>query len=504
MVKIFLVFLILLLLILLFLSALSLNFNFINDKVKKINSDISLKWQQTNSILFRFKKALVHHKEFISIYNELDELNHSLSKKKDFLEEINSTLQNRKKNFWNFFFYFNSYKKIQKIYKTFVQDFDKFNNLSSDLNNKWNTVEEIWSKLLAIAFTCRDYLNANKILLENSYKTIMDYVNVVCAELTEIENEKIKANFDNIEQKLHNLEQKVFNLLKITLRSKNLEWSLFENLPEICKKSKSDNLYLLNIQKTIANIQHSYSNEIDFNLETKIIDLYILLLSYFNSKVVNSKIMKFIESQLSKIKLIIHFYDEFIKFEEINDKEFLDTVEILRKILTEFENKKTRGNFENTVTYFIANLTKTQNIVNSMLKPEVQKEIVLKKSFLQTQDLYYELSIQPILRQDESLRDHFEKLNIIKNKFNIQKANINDLDEWINTISFLINRFVELTTYKNMYDELFKNRIHLYIDQETRHSNSFEKIHNIYLDKKYDLAFEKMIKFLEKREKNGI
>ncbi|TNK92762.1 hypothetical protein C4M98_05915, partial [Mycoplasmopsis pullorum] len=145
------------------------------------------------------------------------------------------------------------------------------------------------------------------------------------------------------------------------------------------------------------------------------------------------------------------------------------------KILTEFENKKTRGNFENTVTYFIANLTKTQNIVNSMLKPEVQKEIVLKKSFLQTQDLYYELSIQPILRQDESLRDHFEKLNIIKNKFNIQKANINDLDEWINTISFLINRFVELTTYKNMYDELFKNRIHLYIDQETRHSNSFEK-----------------------------
>lgn len=482
----------------------------IYEKTNSLKISVNKKAQKISNIMTRFENVRKRKNDSIISYKELSELNRNIILETDVIKDIYvkmnelysiKKLSNLVKN----------YKKIKANNEKFETLTVKFFDISKELNEKWNTIDEIWSKMYEIITNLRQYSNLNHFKLVNTFDYIIDQINVISQELNNVENRKVSADFDNLDFIINELQNKMHELIIWIDKTANFEWSLYKNLPDVLNNNKN-NIHLSNLKNDILRLQKNLKVENCDSTEKKLRQIYKLIFELYtnknNKKIIVQKIKEFIDFFKE-----IYDYIDFIKF-NLKDKEqipeLFENIKKSYEIISKSDDKNYQDLFNN-INFFLNNSSQIlilveQNINHKTLENSTKNNFI--EYFNNTQSLYYQLLTVDIL-DNETIENEINKLKEIhsvylkslENKF-IEIDEINSImDAWKSQLIYIINLYSQARWYKDTFEFIYDkiNQLkNLTINNET-----LEKAINLYNEKKYSEAFREILDIYQKKERHN-
>ncbi|MEE3928110.1 hypothetical protein V2E24_00770 [Mycoplasmopsis ciconiae] len=465
-------FLIIVFLILQIILSWKIMIKILRDKSTAIQNEVNTKLQKSDNVLNRFFNLSQHAKNdnFMHLYTNLSSLNLQMQNLKNQLKNsiISLKLATKKLKLLNLF---SINKTIKKQHKEFNSLYLDFANKSNDLSKQLNTIDESWSKILDITTLLREYLNKNAINIKKLGPLTIQKINNLSNQLTEINDQKLDTDLDLIDDKIVSLEKKVLDLVLETDQVIDLEWMLFNNLPELLNKNPIENKNLIkSFESEILDYQkHDFNN-----LKKLALDTYHILYSSFKEIKTRKQVISFINNQKSKFLTLFSLISSYIH----NDNHFSNNTDLMNIYQNYQNNYKNMMNTKDVpiskiiqnIEYFLTNTLLIIQFFNNFKNEQFFKKFIFSdfpKYFLQTHKIYFQLlenksdffnprDFYHFDELDNLYKIYLDKLN--ENNIEINKFTYNSAKEilknYSDKINYLINLYTKNKTYQQMCDFL--------------------------------------------------
>ncbi|VEU58337.1 Uncharacterised protein [Mycoplasmopsis gallinacea] len=454
------------------------------NKVTKIKNEINYLISYNLSTLSKYQSIKNENKTFDKTYDDLNSLNQFISSFVTTLKNIFDQIKEHYKNKQIIQFY-RKVKEFNYNHNKFKGYNSKFESLTFELNQKWNTFDNDWDRLLDALTETQYFLDSSKEFIPNTYEKAIVLNYEYRSNLTSFKNLRKSGDFKHTNEQMIEFSKQIQQYIQICDSLKKLDWILFVALPSQIKfiKNKSnsyDHKFYDNLSKEVLSLQNEW-NELSYNqIIHKIKAIYQLLFEIARENHNKNLVESFNENNAHFLETIIKEIQE----DKIDQNVFNELKNIAKSI-------SIAKNYSKTLSLYKEFIDKASNAFQSRQNKEIKRSSYFHKmqafniEVLQTISLYKELIEDKNWTSSFKARkiklelDNFYQENLLK----LTKETVINLSEnkykwnnWVDLISQGIKIVSENSAYKKLINELRK----VLTDKYQYSSKKSESINEIF------------------------
>ncbi|UUD35594.1 hypothetical protein NPA07_01830 [Mycoplasmopsis caviae] len=509
-------------------------FIFLYIRKQKLNKYISFLDQATKDIKNDLTGRNATISRFATLSQSQERYKSSLSELKSLDKSLNTIIKDLNEKFYNLRKAAKSYKlKVaHKIYHQILPKYQEcislnkeFEEKTKNLNKHWNVIEIVTNESFSILRKVGDYLDKNKFRLKKSYKNLENELTQLRETTIEWENNKLTHKIDSISNALNQHEKRINIFARKVDHFVNIEWSLFDHLPKILNKLKSETREQSAINDLISEHQVLTNEWLELpyqDIQERIKKIYTEYYILNKKSTINKEFQDFINKELAKIGNMITKLDQKLSYVSIElddyDQNFVAKISSeLMQLKDQYDSIVTSKEKSSEVS-----LMEVQNLIEGIMQlvkncnnkieffnyDSYQKkynEYYLK--MLETWSLKIQFVQSSVLEQSSELESDIKHL--ISNLTNVkrdfsQSGKLNfESKNWLSFYK-IFNKLLKMTfrayLYKKMTEELLSKSMHFRINNSD-FNELLISVNKHMRAKRFDEAFSLLATCMKKEKK---
>lgn len=293
---------------------------FLDDSTKNIKNDLTGR----NATIQRFITLSNTQETYKAALNQLKSLDSKLRKIIVDLNDKYNALRKAAKAY--------KLKEAKKLYLEILPKYEEcismhkqFDEKTKNLNKHWNVIEIVTNESFRILRKIEEHLEKNKYRLSHSYDYLTNELKQLSNTTIEWEENKLTHKIDSISNALNQHEKRINIFARKVDHFVNIEWSLFDHLPEILSKLSFETKDKLAIKQLIDERENLATEwlklpyqDVQERIKKIYADYYVL-----NKKTaLNAEFQDFINNELENIGKMINELDQKLSYISIDLDDF--------------------------------------------------------------------------------------------------------------------------------------------------------------------------------------